>query len=77
MFDYREELGIWPFFGPGGHNLDFSEKLTEIVSYSFLTSFRMFFRFSLRPIGAEIDGGGVEHPSPVGGGKYVVQVGRG
>ena len=38
-----------------------------------------FFPFSLRQIGAEIDGGGVfEHPPPpVGGGKSGVPVGRG
>ena len=68
---------LWPFFGPGGRSFDLSEKLTEIVSSSFLTSFRTLFRFSLRPIGAETDGGGgVKHP-PIGGGKSGVPVGRG
>ena len=40
MFDNREKLENLVIFGPGGHNFDVSEKLTEIVSLSFLTSFR-------------------------------------
>ena len=43
----------------GDLNIDVSEKLTEVVSKWFLTSFRtFFFRFSLRRTGAELDGGG-------------------
>ena len=34
----REELENLVIFGPGGHNFDIREELTEIVSYSFLTS---------------------------------------
>ena len=76
MFDNRENSKISPFLALGGHNYDLSEKLTEIVSLSFLTSFRGFFRFSLRPIGAEIDGG-CSTPPPVGGGESGVPLGRG
>ena len=64
MFDEKNSK-IWPFFGPESHNFDFDEKLTEILSY--LTIFdelsNAFSCFSLRPIGAEIDGG-VRPPPP-------------
>ena len=47
----------------------------------FWRAFEHFFRFSIRPIGAEVDGGGrgvrTPPPPPVGGGKYEVPVGRG
>ena len=43
MFDNREKLEKFAIFGPGGHNFDISEKLTEIVSKSFLTNLRAFF----------------------------------
>ena len=53
--DNREKLEKLVIFGTGGHDFDFSEKLTEIVSKSLLTSFRMFFLFFfLRPIRAEM-----------------------
>ena len=32
MFDNREKLENFAIFGPGGHNFDLGEKLTEIVS---------------------------------------------
>ena len=44
MFDNREKLENFAIFYPGGHKFDLSEnKLTEIVSLSFLTSFRTLF----------------------------------
>ena len=43
MLDNREKLDNLVFFAPWGHNVDFSEKWTEIVSESFLTSFRTLF----------------------------------
>ena len=55
---------FWTFLAPAGHNFDLSENLTKIVSLSFLTSFRTFFRFSLRTVGAEIDGGCSTPPPP-------------
>ena len=76
MFDNREKTRKFCIFlALGATIFDLSEKLTEIVSQSFLTSFRTLFRFSLRPIGAEIDGGS-NTPPPVGGGKSGVPVGR-
>ena len=68
------------YFWPWGHNFDVSEK---IDFHSFVIIFdelsNAFFRFSLRPIGAEIAGGGGVQtpPSPVGSGKSGVPVGRG
>ena len=42
----------------GDLNIDLSEKLTELVSKSFLTSFRtLFSNFSLQRLGAELDWG--------------------
>ena len=32
MFENREKLENFAIFGPGSHNFDLSEKLTEIVS---------------------------------------------
>ena len=32
MFDNGEQLENLVIFGPGGHNFDLSEKVTEIVS---------------------------------------------
>ena len=32
MFNNREKLENLTIFGPGGHNFDLSEKLTEAVS---------------------------------------------
>ena len=58
MFDNREKLKKFAILTLGGHNFDFSQKLTEIVSYHFDELSSAFFRFSLRPIAAEIDGGG-------------------
>ena len=73
----KKNSKIWPVFGPGCHNFDLSEKLTAsfvIIYDEFLT---FFFRFSLRPIGAEIDGGVFKQLPPVGGGKSGAPVGRG
>ena len=60
--DNHEKLEHFAIFWPWGHNFDLSDKLTEIASWLFLTDFRMLFRFSLRPIGAEIDGGRCVNP---------------
>ena len=35
VWQSRKTQKIGHFFGPGGHNFDFSEKLTEIVPLSF------------------------------------------
>ena len=43
MFDNHEKLENLAIFWPWGRNFDLSEKLTEIVSLSFLTSFRALF----------------------------------
>ena len=41
MFAIREKLDFLQFWSPGDHNFDLSEKMTEVLSYWFLTTFRM------------------------------------
>ena len=44
----------------GDLNIDLTEKITEVLSESFLTGYRLlFFRFALRHLGAELVGVGV------------------
>ena len=59
MFAIREKLEILQFWSPGGHNIDLSEKMTEVLSYCFLTTFRMPFSACLYD---------AQEPSYTGGG---------
>ena len=79
VWQSRKTRKFGHFFGPSGHKFGFSEKLTEIVSKSFLTSFRTFFPFfSTTNRSRDIRGGGCSNtPPPVGDGKSGVPVGRG
>ena len=63
MFDNREKLENLAICGPWGHNFDISEKLTEKFRNLFDELSNVYSRFSLRPIGAEIDGGVHLRPS--------------
>ena len=57
MFTNREKLENLTIFGPRGHNFDICEKLSNISVLIFHEISNVFLRFSLRPTGAEIDGG--------------------
>ena len=57
------EFSLYLTFDDAGDlNIGLSEKLTETLSYRFLTSFRTHFSFSLRRLGAELEG--VFRPPP-------------
>ena len=67
-----------PFLGPEGHNFHVGENWLNSFVIIFDEHSNAFFRFSLRPIGAEIDGGSnTPPPPPVGSGKSGVPMGRG
>ena len=62
MFAIRRNLKNLQFWSPGGHNFELSEKMTEVLSYCFLMTFRMPLSACLRRSGAELDGGWIPPP---------------
>ena len=64
VLSFAKNWKILQFWSPGGHNFDLSDKMTEVLSYCFLTTFsNAAFCLSLPRSGAELDGGQIP-PSP-------------